>query len=231
MTENSLQTRRERLEWRENAIVSSAHDVFVQHGFERARMSDIAAAAEVAEGTIYLYFRNKHALLHAVVERFYDGLTKSAQAGVRDYRDTFDCLRFLAQHHLLNCIREWRILELAMSLYRNMQMYQDEGPYKLNKAYVAVFDNVIRSGIDRSDIDASIPLWMMRDLFYGTLEYAARTQILRGQQQDSAIVIDNLMAMLRKGIGRNSAGSSDAPSLERLTERLEAVAGKLEALS
>ncbi len=226
MPENATQTRRERLEQRENAIVSAAYDVFVERGFEGARMADIARAAMVAEGTIYLYFKNKHALLHAVVERFYAGLTETARSGVRDIRGTFDCLRFLAEHHLVSCIREWRILELAMSLYRNTQNYQGEGPYKLNKAYVAVFDDIIRGGLKRGDIDESIPLRMVRDLFYGTLEYAARTQILRGQQEDVDIVIDNLMTLLRKGVGRESAPENKVPNLEQITKRLESVASR-----
>lgn len=191
-------------------------------------MTDIARSAEVAEGTIYLYFKNKHALLQAVVERFYEGLTEAAQNGVRDIGDTFECLRFLAAHHLINCIREWRILELATALYRNMPKYQTEGAYKLNKAYVAVFDDVIRAGVARGDVDESIPLWMVRDLFYGTLEYAARTQILRGQQEDIDIVIDNLMTMLRKGMGRESTVNTKVNDLDKVTRRLEAAAARME---
>ena len=228
MVENTAQTRRERLEERENAIVSAAHDVFAEHGFEGARMTDIARNAEVAEGTIYLYFKNKKALLHAVVARFYAGLTEVARSGVRSQPDPFDRLRFLAEHHIRSCIAEWRILELAMSLYRNMQRYQDEGPYKLNKAYVAVFDDVIRDGVNRGSINEAIPLWMMRDLFYGTLEYAARTQILRGDKDDIRIVVDNLVIMLQEGISRRSAGKSACGGLEEVAMRLESVAERLE---
>jgi AcrR family transcriptional regulator len=227
--ENAPQTRRQRLEQRENAIVSAAHDIFSEHGFDGARMADIARSAKVAEGTIYLYFKNKHALLQAVVERFYEGLTDAAQIGVRDIGDTFECLRFLAAHHLLNCIREWRILELVTALYRNVPKYQTEGQYKLNKAYVAVFDDVIRTGVARGDVGESIPLWVVRDLFYGTLEYAARTQILRGKQEDIGVIIDNLMTILQSGVGQERSMKTGVNDLDNVTRRLEAVAARMES--
>ena len=43
-------TRRERVEEKERAILSAARAVFVKHGFERARMAEIAKRAGVAEG-------------------------------------------------------------------------------------------------------------------------------------------------------------------------------------
>ncbi len=229
MPENAAQTRRQRLERRENEIVSAAHDIFSVHGFEGARMADIARNAEVAEGTIYLYFKNKQALLQAVVERFYAGLTEAAQTGARGHDGTFECLRFLAAHHLINCIRAWRILEMATALYRNMPKYQTEGHYKLNKAYVAVFDDVIRAGVARGDVDESIPLWMVRDLFYGTLEYAARTQILRGKQKDIDVIIDNLMTILQSGVEQERSTKTEANDLDQVTRRLEAVAASMES--
>lgn len=227
-TENTPKTRRERVEQRENAIVAAAHDAFVDMGFEGARMADIARAAKVAEGTLYLYFKNKNALLDAVVGRFYERLTEAAQDGVQDRADTFACLEFLARHHLVSCIREWRILELVVSRYRNVQHYQDRGPYQLNRRYVAIFDSIVSLGMQRRDIDPSLPLWMVRDLFYGTLEYAARTQILRGEQANIAIVIGSLMSMLRSGIVPRGQAAVESVDLEQVSRRLEQVAARLE---
>lgn len=216
------------MEQRENAIVSAAHDVFVEHGFEGARIADIAAAAAVAEGTIYLYFRNKHALLDAVVARFYAGLTDAAQAGALEFAETFDQLRFLAEHHLIHCIREWRILELAMSQYKSLQRYRVEGPYQLNKRYVAIFDGIVRKGVQRGEIDASLPHWMIRDLFYGALEYATRTLMIRGRKKDIAIVVDSLMAMLKNGIVAADRLPKSGFDLQQISGRLERVAERLE---
>ncbi|MGB3456747.1 MAG: TetR/AcrR family transcriptional regulator [Litorimonas sp.] len=49
-------------------IVAAALDVFDRDGFEAARMIDIADAAGVAKGTLYLYFETKEDLLEGLIE-------------------------------------------------------------------------------------------------------------------------------------------------------------------
>ncbi len=49
------------------AIRAAALDLFARKGFSAARLDDVAAAAGVAKGTIYLYFSSKQDLLEAIV--------------------------------------------------------------------------------------------------------------------------------------------------------------------
>ena len=53
---------------RREDIIQAALKVFDRDGFEAAKMSDIATEAEVAKGTLYLYFDTKVALLQGVIE-------------------------------------------------------------------------------------------------------------------------------------------------------------------
>jgi AcrR family transcriptional regulator len=48
-------------------IVGGAKDVFLRHGFERASMDGIAAAAGVSKMTVYRYFRSKEELFAGVI--------------------------------------------------------------------------------------------------------------------------------------------------------------------
>lgn len=50
------------------AIQAAALDVFAAKGFSAARLDDIAAAAGIAKGTIYLYFKSKDELFEAIVK-------------------------------------------------------------------------------------------------------------------------------------------------------------------
>jgi AcrR family transcriptional regulator len=54
-------------EERMRAIRAAALDLFAARGFSAARLEDVAAAAGVAKGTIYLYFPSKQDLLEAIV--------------------------------------------------------------------------------------------------------------------------------------------------------------------
>jgi len=52
---------------RQEKILAAAFEVFAAHGYEAARIDEVARRAGIAKGTIYLYFRDKEQLFRAVV--------------------------------------------------------------------------------------------------------------------------------------------------------------------
>jgi AcrR family transcriptional regulator len=58
--------RKEQARASQQAVLRAAHDLFVEHGYGRTTMADVAAAAGVSPETIYATFRNKATLLHRV---------------------------------------------------------------------------------------------------------------------------------------------------------------------
>jgi TetR/AcrR family fatty acid metabolism transcriptional regulator len=218
------ETRRERVEEKERAILTAARAVFVKHGFERARMAEIARRAGVAEGTIYIYYKTKNDLLQAVVLQFWDGITEGAQKAVDPKAGTFDQLRALADHHLTLMIRDREFVELEVIL-RNSGVEPIASERTTLKRYVAVFDAIFRRGQDRGELAADAQVWIARDLFYGTLDYSARTIVLRNARRPTG-VIDNLIEIFRARYGR----VKDAPSAS-LADRLEAAVKKMEKLA
>src|SRR6202011_1679608 len=52
---------------RREAILAAALDEFSARGFAAARLDDVAVAAGIAKGTIYLYFRDKEALFQELI--------------------------------------------------------------------------------------------------------------------------------------------------------------------
>jgi len=233
MTESTAQTRRQRLEAREESIIKAAQSEFLQNGFEGAKIAGIARRAGVAEGTLYLYFKNKNALLGAVVGAFYERLTERAANGVMEYPTTAERLAFLARHHLQSCLNEWSILELAVPAFYQASKYRHSEFFGFNRNYVMVFDNVVKEGISRHDIRDDLPLHMMRDLFYGALEHSVRTFMVRGKKvgdgQAIAHYSDQVMKMIGPafGLASTEVQVTDA-DLRTVAQRLEDVAARLE---
>ncbi len=216
-------TRRGRVEEKERAILSAARAVFLKHGFERARMAEIARKAGVAEGTIYIYYKTKNDLLQAVVLQFWDGITEGAAKAVDPRAGTFEQLRALADHHLTLMIRDREFIELEVIL-RNSGTEPVAGERTTMKRYVAVFDAIFRRGQDRGDLISGVDVWMARDLFYGALEYSARTIVLRSARRPTGVV-DNLVEVFRTRYGKSPESGAPPASL---VERLERAVSKLE---
>ncbi|MCR9215318.1 MAG: TetR/AcrR family transcriptional regulator [Proteobacteria bacterium] len=232
MPETRPQTRRQKVEKKEQAIIAAARVIFQKNGFEKAKIADIAKSSGVAEGTVYTYFENKNALLFAVAVEFYDRLTRDAALGIKDISITYERLQFLARHHLERVSKEWQMLALAMLPDKVSNEYRKTEGYQLNRTYVEVFDTVIREGINRGEIRSDIPLSVVRDIFYGGLEYGARTMRIHASTTDIDQTITHFMEVLKGGIFQqiNQQKPQDE-SLEKMMSRLESATAKLEAIA
>jgi TetR/AcrR family fatty acid metabolism transcriptional regulator len=225
-------TRREKLERRERAIVEAARSVFLDKGYEKATMAEIAALAGVAQGSTYLYFRNKQAVLSAVLTDFYQRLTAGAREGLRDNSslESREKLQFLAGHHMRYVLGDWKLMLLSTSLLRDQLDYAQSSAYELNREYTGVFDDVLREGISRGEIREDVPLWLLRDQFFGTLEYMARTMVVREREAEVVAAVEAVVNTMYSGMclaPRDSTG--DPGKVTALLERLEASVVRLEA--
>lgn len=209
------QTRRQRVEEKERAILTAARQIFEDKGYEGARVADVATAIGVAEGTIYTYFPTKDALVRAMLESFWESITAEARAAVDGRADTFARLAALAKSHLALCIRNWSFLELTLRFLPGRS--QDAQTRSLMRDYVAVFDETFVSGQDKGDLTSGAELWVARDQFYGALEYSGRTLMLRGDP-DPTPVIKALMDSFRASYG----AARQADPVEDRLARLEA---------
>jgi AcrR family transcriptional regulator len=61
-------------EFRSSEILEAARQVFAKKGFNEATVDEIAEAAEVAKGTLYLYFPSKHEMYLAALRQGIEGL-------------------------------------------------------------------------------------------------------------------------------------------------------------
>lgn len=84
-------------ELRRQAILLAVRDLWVAHPDRVPSVAEVAAAAGVAKGTLYLYFNSKEELLLALFERlldaFFDALVARCQAGPTDLPDLLELTR------------------------------------------------------------------------------------------------------------------------------------------
>lgn len=222
-------TRRERVESKEKAIVSAAYEMFADVGFSKTTISDIATEAGVAEGTVYLYFSNKEALALGVLAQYYEKLTDGARRGVGKFKSTKQKLTFLAEHHLNSIVKERRLLELLLNVDRELENYSNTHVYKMNRAYVAVFDSVINEGVARGDVSDAVAPWIYRDIFYGGLDYSMRTMAIKKRKSGVHDVVTGLVSMVMKDRD-NVSKFTQSPEISGIMLRMEHAVSRLEKL-
>lgn len=52
-------------------ILDSALGCFMSQGYHATKMTDVAKAADLAKGTLYLYFKSKDAMMVALIDRYF----------------------------------------------------------------------------------------------------------------------------------------------------------------
>lgn len=213
-------------------LLKAAKAAFAKNGYQGLRMSDVAKRAGVAEGTVYSYYASKDDLIRALVGEYWATLTADAREAIKNDVTTDARLTALAQFHIDSLISRYDMAELTITLGRQAGSaisFTDEV-----RAFVRIFDDIFTAGQDRGDITQEAELWIARDLFYGSLEYSARTIIMRAEQKNqrdlTRPVVDNLMQVFRLRYGAPAAhAASGLPALPSLIDRLETAVTLLES--
>lgn len=214
--------------------MDAALDAFSAHGFEAARVADIARAAGVAEGTVYLYFRGKEALFDAVQRRFYSQLIREAQTGIARLNGARARIAFLAEHWLASVAPAWKIFARLTYQIGFIEEYRTSDAYRLHHAYTEVFDLVARDGAAAGELRDDLSPSMMRAMFYGGLGYACRAALTKGvpvseiAARTAGPVVDAFLAGIAAPAGAAQAHGADADDLHRAAVRLELAADRIE---
>lgn len=159
-------------------ILNGAIKVFGHKGFFNARISDIAKEAEVADGTIYLYFNNKYDILLTLFEEEIDKLITEIRAAIAGKTDQREMLYIFALHHLRLVVEKKELAEvLQMELRQSGESIKE---YRRNKFadYVNIISDIIRTGQENNIFRRDLKPGIIKRAFFGALDEMSRLWIL-----------------------------------------------------
>jgi TetR/AcrR family fatty acid metabolism transcriptional regulator len=177
-----------------DAILRAAIDVFADRGYFNAQVADVARAAGVAAGTVYLYFRSKDDLLISIFERGMRealGDVRTTAAAVRDPRER---LRRIARGHLARIGRDRSLAIVFQVELRQSTKFMERFSATLLRDYLGLIRDTIadgqRQGLLRTDISPTLAAKML----FGALDEMATNWILSKRryalEADAEAVID-----------------------------------------
>ena len=222
MSATPRHTSRARVEAKESSILDAAEQIFARAGFDGAKISEIARAANVAEGTVYLYYKNKQDLLAGVVGRFWVQLTQGAEAAIDPAAEAVSQLEQLGRYHLTSILQQFEVVSLT---YRARP--QQEQDLDQVRDYVRVFDRIMQRGVDRGELPKGTPIRQLRDVFFGTLEFSARTLKLRERSYDHSVVTNLLSVMVGSTDAAAGRPKGKEPSNRDLMNTLKSIRKQL----
>ena len=160
------------------AILRAATSVFAEKGYFNSKVADIARAAGVADGTVYLYFKNKDDVLHSIFDRAMDEFIAEGRRELASIERPEDRLRRIAELHLerLGADRDTAIVfqvELRGSI-KFMQEFSAAGFAEYLDIIRATIEDGQKSGVFRADLKPIVCAKML----YGALDEMVTNWIL-----------------------------------------------------
>jgi TetR/AcrR family fatty acid metabolism transcriptional regulator len=181
-------------------IIDAAIEVFSQNGFQNSTISQIAQRANVAEGTIYQYFKNKEDLFFSIpidkTKQFYKELELHLQ-GIDGAMNKIRKFVWYYLYHLQENPAYARALMLEMRVNRNFANTKAFGAYRpLTQEILEIIEEGQKEGIIRKDTNK----YMIRHLILGLLEHIITRWLLKGEKGDLLDKYDEAVELLIQGI-------------------------------
>jgi TetR/AcrR family fatty acid metabolism transcriptional regulator len=160
------------------AILRAAISVFANKGFFNSKVADVAKAAGVADGTVYLYFKNKDDILHSIFDRAMEEFIADGRRELADLDEPAERLRRIAELHLerLSADRDMAIVfqvELRGSI-KFMREFSSAGFAE----YLDIIRGTIEDGQTRGVFRADLKAIVCAKMLYGALDEMVTNWIL-----------------------------------------------------
>ena len=159
-------------------IINAALKVFAKKGFYNSRVSEIAKEAEVADGTIYLYFKNKDDILISVFETEMMKMISNMKKELSKCHDPVEKIRIFAFQHLNMITENQEWAEVAQVELRQSSKFMREYVKDHYTDYINIFAYIIREGQEKGIFKEGINTGIAKRAFFGALDEMGRYWVL-----------------------------------------------------
>ena len=144
-------------EARREAILDAAQSLIAEHGYQAMKMGDVAVAAELSKGTLYLYFQNKDDLCAAVATRAVDSFIPALRDRMATTRSGLEAVRSLLTAYCDFSMAHPHIFRFAIAWTNaNALMEEATEAFEVYRERVATILQVAARAIQRGQRDGSI---------------------------------------------------------------------------
>jgi TetR/AcrR family transcriptional regulator, fatty acid metabolism regulator protein len=182
------------------SILRAATRVFARNGYFNSKVADIARAADVADGTVYLYFKSKEDILHSIFDQNMAEAIRVGHKLIEKVSDPREKLRRIASLHLerLGADRDLAVVfqvELRGST-KFMEEFSAAGFAEYLGMLCCIFEEGQRAGVFRRELNAKLAAKML----FGALDEMATNWIISKRSYKLAPTADVVLDVFLNGV-------------------------------
>jgi AcrR family transcriptional regulator len=185
-------------EMMKEAIYEAAVAVLAEHGVEGVTMDRVAAAANLAKGSLYNYFRGKRDLLRFVHRKTVDPIARAVDDVIRSDRPATAKLD-ASVHIVFDELGRHRELFTLLMESGDARVLLEATRRTNREVAVAQFAEIFRQGIDEGLFHPFDPT-QLAQMFVGAMAELWQRSLGDGESQPAAPLIDMLLSAFLDGI-------------------------------
>jgi TetR/AcrR family fatty acid metabolism transcriptional regulator len=189
---------------RRAAILDAATSVFARRGFFGAQVADVARAAGIAAGTVYLYFRSKDEILTSIFDRLMQDAMSDGTAALAGISDPVERLRRIAHLHLGRLGRDRNLAIVFQVELRQTTKFMERFSKTGLADYLLLIQRTIEQGQDLGVFRTSMDPRMASKVFFGALDEMATSWILSRRRYSLEGQADAVVDMLVGGLAASA---------------------------
>lgn len=180
-------------------ILQSAINVFSEQGLEKTKVADIVKQAGIAQGTFYLYFHSKYALIPAIAEKLLDDILNIMDERVAA-EQPFDKKIDAIVDATFDITAEYKdVLALCysgLSLSGALQEWE-----KIYEPYYRWMDHLLEDAVEKQEIRPGIRIRITSKMLIGVMEESAEQVYLFDEHyNDSTEYREELKLFIIQGL-------------------------------
>jgi len=182
------------------AILRSAIKVFARRGYFNSKVADVARAAGIADGTVYLYFKSKDEILHSIFDRAMEEFIAEGKREISLIEAADGRLRRVAQLHLEKLGADRDLAVVFQVELRGSTKFMEEFTGGGFAEYLDIIRQTIaegqKTGVFRRDIK---PITAAK-ILYGALDEMVTNWILSKRKYPLAPMADEVLKVFFGGV-------------------------------
>lgn len=188
------------------ALLRSAKQLFIRAGFDAAKIQEISTGAGVAAGTFYLYFKDKHDLLTALVRQELVSAFEAAAPLVEAQPDAPSKLRcFLERYFAILTGDKQGVRLVILALTRGDHEFS-QAIQPMRDYYLQRLEQILREGIEqgcfRPDLDLRTTAICLDGVVFWNVYIP---QFLEGKDVQPARLAETVYQLVMAGISNPAA--------------------------
>ncbi len=185
---------------RRQQIIQAAAEVFGNSNFQNASISEIAQRANIAEGTVYQYFKNKEDLFFSIPAQKTEEFCEEFNLHLQGIHDPAGKIRKLIWYYLYFFKSNPAYARSLMLEMRVSKGFIKSETYGMIRAFTERVLEIIKEGQENGFFRKDIGIYAIRELLLGVLEHRVTRWLLKEEKYDLVEGYDEICDLIFNGI-------------------------------